>query len=121
MNVYEQTVSDELKRWQHRMERRPSFSGRMAAKLQARINRMIPEKVHRVITAAIRHMTQAICFGAAFTTRAPLLDTRLEERERKVRERIKFYRNTAAAEGAITGAGGILLGLADFPIWLGLK
>ena len=36
-------------------------------------------------------------------------------------ERIKFYRNTAAAEGALTGAGGILLGLADFPLWLSLK
>jgi uncharacterized protein (DUF697 family) len=45
----------------------------------------------------------------------------LEEREIKVKEKIRFYRNTAAAEGAITGAGGILLGLADFPIWLTLK
>jgi uncharacterized protein (DUF697 family) len=38
-----------------------------------------------------------------------------------VLRRIRFYRNTAAAEGAITGAGGILLGLADFPLWLSLK
>lgn len=36
-------------------------------------------------------------------------------------ERIKFYRNTAAVEGGITGAGGILLGLADFPLLLALK
>lgn len=32
-----------------------------------------------------------------------------------------MYRNTAAVEGGITGAGGILLGLADFPILIGIK
>jgi uncharacterized protein (DUF697 family) len=36
-------------------------------------------------------------------------------------EKIKFYKHTAAAEGGITGAGGILLGLADFPLLLGIK
>ena len=39
----------------------------------------------------------------------------------KVKQRIKIYKNTAATEGALTGAGGILLGLADFPLWLTLK
>lgn len=31
------------------------------------------------------------------------------------------YKKIAAAEGAGTGAGGILLGLADFPLLLGIK
>jgi hypothetical protein len=34
----------------------------------------------------------------------------------KVRTRIKWYRNSASAEGAITGAGGILMGFADFQL-----
>src|SRR5207244_11091475 len=34
---------------------------------------------------------------------------------------IKIYRNTASAEGAITGAGGFWLGLADFPILVAIK
>ena len=34
---------------------------------------------------------------------------------------IKTYKHTAAVEGGVTGAGGILLGLADFPILLGIK
>jgi hypothetical protein len=42
-------------------------------------------------------------------------------REAAVKKRIDLYRNTAAVEGGITGAGGILLGLADFPILLGIK
>lgn len=44
-----------------------------------------------------------------------------EQIERQVTERIKFYKNTAAAEGGITGAGGILLAIADFPLLLTIK
>src|SRR4029079_13730350 len=35
--------------------------------------------------------------------------------------RIEFYKKTAAVEGGVTGAGDLLLGLADFPILIGLK
>jgi hypothetical protein len=43
------------------------------------------------------------------------------EREEAVLKKIGWYRKTAAIEGGITGAGGILLGLADFPILISLK
>jgi hypothetical protein len=118
---YEDVVLTELVMWKRKMKRSPSFTGTLAKKLQTRINTMIPEKVHRFFTEAIKNMTEAVCLGAEFTSSAPLLDAKLEMRETLVRDRIKFYRNTASAEGAITGAGGILLGLADFPIWLGIK
>lgn len=36
-------------------------------------------------------------------------------------EKISTYRKTAAVEGAGTGAGGILLGIADFPLLLSIK
>jgi hypothetical protein len=117
----DENIVYELERWQQRMKRKISFTGRLARRLQVRINRAIPEKIHTAITTAIKQMTRAVCLGAEFTTSTPLEHETLEERERKVAERIKFYRNTAAIEGAVTGAGGILLGLADFPIWLGLK
>ncbi len=45
----------------------------------------------------------------------------LANRETLVEEKINFYRTTAAAEGGITGAGGLLLGLADFPLLIGIK
>jgi uncharacterized protein (DUF697 family) len=117
----EEKIVYELERWQQRMKREISFTGRLARKLQIRINRVIPEKVHHAITTAIKQMTRAVCLGAEYTTPTPLDHESLAERELKALERIKFYRNTAAIEGAVTGAGGILLGLADFPIWLGLK
>jgi hypothetical protein len=118
---YDEILGLELESWQRKMRRKPSFVNALSKKLQRRINNVIPEKIHVAITAAIKQMTRAVCVGAEFTTPIPLITDSTEEREQKVKERIKFYRNTATAEGAITGAGGILLGLADFPIWLTLK
>lgn len=121
MSPYDQTALYELVRWKDRMKRKPSFVNALSKKLQIRINSVIPEKVHLAITNAIKQMTRAVCFGAEFTTAEPLRDGTLQEREVKVHERIRLFKNTATAEGAITGAGGILLGLADFPLWLTLK
>lgn len=121
MTEYEQQVQEEVAAWQKKMKASPSFFGGVAKNLQTRINRVIPEKIHAAFTLAIKQMTRAVIFGSGFTTARPLADVALEERELKVKQRIKFYKNTAATEGAITGAGGILLGLADFPIWLTLK
>lgn len=45
----------------------------------------------------------------------------MQEQEELVGKRIEFYKNTAAVGGGITGAGGILLGFADFPILIGLE
>jgi hypothetical protein len=38
-----------------------------------------------------------------------------------LKQKIAAFRKTAAVEGAGTGAGGILLGLADFPLLLTIK
>ena len=121
MTAYEQQAMDELAKWQQKMQLSPSFFGGLAKNLQTRINKIIPEKIHVAITAAIKQMTRAVIFGSGFTTASPLAEASLEDQELKVLQRVKFYTNTAATEGAITGAGGILLGLADFPIWLTLK
>ena len=121
MTLYEKQILSELDAWQRRMQKPPSYSSQLAKQFQNKINKAIPEKIHKGITLAIRQMTRAVFFGAGFTTRTPVKPATLESCEQKVLQRIRFYRNTAAAEGAVTGAGGILLGLADFPIWLTLK
>ena len=121
MTLYESHRLAELEVWKSRMQAAPSFSSQLAKRLQNRINRAIPEKIHQAITTAIKQMIRAVLFGAGFTTKPPVRPESLESCEVKVLERIRFYRNTAAAEGAITGAGGRLLGLADFPLWLTLK
>jgi hypothetical protein len=89
--------------------------------LQTKVNSWIPEKVHVAITATIKQMIRGVLFGAKHTTTDALSNASLEERENAVRKKIDTYRKTAAVEGGITGAGGILLGLADFPILIGIK
>ena len=108
-------------RWKAAMQKPPSLINRASKRMQEKINSVIPEKVHAAITVAIKQMTRMVIFGAEVSTAPPPLDLNLDIREYLVRERIKFYRNTATAEGAVTGAAGFLLGLADFPLWLSLK
>ena len=121
MDKYQKEARSELVAWQKKMVRRPSLLNKFSSKLQTKVNNWIPEKIHVAITTAIKQMIRGVLFGATYTTAKPLLDKSLEVREATVQERVKMYRNTAAVEGGITGAGGILLGLADFPILLGIK
>lgn len=121
MTHYEQHAYHELEKWKLTIRKRPSLLNNAAKILQDRINRWIPEKIHNTITITIEKMVKAVLFGAKYTTREPRKDSSLQLREAFVKERIEFYRKTASAEGAVTGAGGILLGLADFPILIGIK
>lgn len=118
---YEMQVNKELKVWQKKMLRRPSLFGNISRRIQAKINNQIPEKVHVAITVAIKQMLRAVLFGSKLTTSSGLKNVSLKQREVAVRRKINVYRKTAAVEGGITGAGGILLGLADFPILVGIK
>lgn len=121
MTPYEKQAYHELEIWKLKIRKRPSLLNSAAKSLQNRINRIIPEKIHNAITLTIEKMVKAVLFGAKYTTKEPKQHDSLQLREAFVKERIEFYRKTASAEGAVTGAGGILLGLADFPILIGIK
>lgn len=121
MSSYEKKAARELKRWQKKMKQRPSLINKLSKGLQTRVNKLIPEKVHQVFTVAIEKMVRGVLAGSGLITPKPLRHVEFMTRELLAREKMKVYRNTATAEGAITGAGGILLGLADFPLWLTVK
>ena len=121
MDVYEEAVRNEVIVWQKKMVKRPSFMNRVSKKIQTKVNSWIPEKVHNAITVAIKQMIRGVLFGAKHTTSETLSNANLQEREKAVQSKIDIYRKTAAIEGGITGAGGLLLGLADFPILIGIK
>ena len=120
-NTYYSEAEADLKKWQMEMLRNPGFLNSISKRIQTKINNWIPEKVHRVVTTTMKQMIKAVLFTAKYSTAKATTDVSFEQSERRVMERIEFYRNTAAVEGGITGAGGILLGLADFPILLSLK
>lgn len=121
MMDYEQTAFDELKRWQKEMLRKPSMLNQLSKKVQAKLNSYIPEKIHNAITTAIKQMVRGVLFGAQYTSKKPSSISTLQQTEEAVERLIKTYKHTAAVEGGVTGAGGILMGLADFPILLGIK
>ena len=114
MTGYERIAHRELIAWQKKMLRRPSLANKLSKKLQTKINTWIPEKVHK-------QMIRGVLFGAKHTSADTLVNASLEVREEAVFKKIDWYRKTAMVEGGITGAGGILLGLADFPLLLGIK
>lgn len=121
MHNYEDIALKELKTWQKKMLRRPGFFNNFSKRMQVKINSYIPEKVHKAITVALKQMIRGVLFGAKKMTGYSLPFPDLETKEIAVLKKIKVYRHTAAVEGGITGAGGILLGLADFPILIGIK
>jgi EcsC family protein len=121
MAAYEDVARLELQRWQQDMLREPALWDRAARGLQARLNSYIPERVHETVTSVIKQMTRAVITGSHYTAPVPLREGTLADREARVAQKIDVYRRTAAAEGGITGAGGFLMGLADFPLLLGIK
>ncbi len=118
---YNNHILKELEAWQKDMLRDPSLFNRLSKKVQVKINSYIPEKLHEAITSAIKQMIRGVLFGVKTVTAAPEKIISLEMTENVIKEKIEWYKKTAAAEGGITGAGGILLAFADFPILIGIK
>ena len=50
-----------------------------------------------------------------------LVDITLEARDKLLADKLSTYRKTAVLEGAGTGAAGLLVGMADFPLLLSIK
>lgn len=118
---YEQIAFDELLGWKKEMLRRPSFLNKLSKQLQVKLNSYIPEKIHNAITTTIKQMVRSVLFGAEFTARIPATVNSLQQTEVAIQKLITTYKHTAAVEGGVTGAGGILMGFADFPILLVIK
>lgn len=121
MTGYEATAYRELTEWQKKMLQKPGILNSLSKRIQTKVNSWIPEKIHQAITATIKQMIRGVLFGAGITTSESIRYPNLQECEEAVLKKIDLYRKTAAVEGGVTGAGGILLGLADFPILIGIK
>lgn len=121
MESYEIKALQELRFWKQRMQKSPSLTNKMTEQVQKKMNDFIPEKIHRIITLSIKQMVRAVLTGSKYITQEPQHFDSLEAGEKKVEQRIRFYTRSGAAEGGITGAGGFLMSLADFPLLLSLK
>lgn len=122
LTVYEQQMAKLLIRWEKELTKPPGRLEKTSKAVQMRVNRVIPEKVHTTITTAVKGIVQTALFSMDYIPKnEPLSFLSLAMRDHKAEELISFYKKLAAAEGAGAGAGGILLGIADFPILIGIK
>ncbi|WP_407654521.1 EcsC family protein [Catalinimonas niigatensis] len=121
LRSYEGKAMAELVIWEERMQKGPNLIDKLSKEIQHKINTIIPEKFHQAVTLAIKQMVRSILFGSEFTTKKPLTGLSFQEREVKAQRCINIYNKLAATEGGITGAGGFLMAMADFPLFLSLK
>ncbi|MDY0235764.1 MAG: EcsC family protein [Gudongella sp.] len=121
MSSYENRARQELNIWKKNMEKRPSISQRISKGTQKRINDLFPEKYHEFITSTVKNITKLALFGSKFGKGKPLYGYTLAQREKILKEKTNFYSTAATLEGAATGAGGIVSGLADFPLLMTIK
>ena len=122
MNQYEVQVYDEVVVWKRKICKKPKMVQRLTKQAQLKINQKIPDKAHEIITDGIKNFVKMTLTGSEMTTRKNYgVDLTLEERDRLLDEKLSVYRRTAVLEGAGTGAAGLLVGLADFPLLLSIK
>ena len=107
--------------WRARRLTRPGLWGKATRGAQDRINRIIPERVHAIVTAGVEAMTKGILFGSDLIQTRPVADGSLAAREQRARAAIRTYRNPAGVEGGVAGAGGFVLAAADFPALMAIK
>ncbi|MFC7784834.1 MULTISPECIES: EcsC family protein [unclassified Rossellomorea] len=113
---------EELDSWKRKFSRKSSIFQRVSKQAQTKVNQLIPEKAHKLVTESIKRMVEVTLKGSEWVPLHQIsLRPSLEGRERLMMERMEFYRKAATIEGAGTGAGGIFLGLADFPLLLSIK
>ena len=122
MGEYEVKAYAEVLEWKRKMLKRPKMVQRLSKRVQLKINEKIPDKAHEIITDAIKKFVKVTLAGSRLTTKISQLENgTLEQRDKQLDEKLSIYRKTAVVEGAGTGAGGFLLGLADFPALLSIK
>ncbi|WRP08022.1 EcsC family protein [Rossellomorea aquimaris] len=113
---------EELDSWRRKFSRKSSIFQRVSKQAQTKVNQWIPEKAHKVVTESIKKMVEVTLKGSEWVPLQQVpVEPSLKEREALMKERMEFYRKAATIEGAGTGAGGIFLGLADFPLLLSIK
>ncbi|WP_096188227.1 EcsC family protein [Evansella halocellulosilytica] len=122
MSSFDERIDRELARWERKVVKPQSITGKFAKGWQNKINQKIPDKVHDTVSSSVKQMIRATLVGSDYLSdQETVFDRSLEEREELIDKKVEMYKRSAAVEGAGTGAGGIFLGLADFPLLLSIK
>ncbi|SEN99612.1 EcsC protein family protein [Amphibacillus marinus] len=122
MTEYEQLVLKEIEQWRKQLDKRPGIFSQMTKQAQAKLNNLIPQKAHDIITESIKQMVKATLVGSYVTTnKTQQVGESLYEKDQLLHEKFKAFQKAAVIEGAGTGVGGFVLALTDFPLLLSIK
>lgn len=120
--LYEKHVQGELERWERDILKRSGLLERASKGVQGKINGMLPKRMHNAITLTVKALVKTVLFGLDLVPKGqPRQGLSLEARDRLAEDLLAKYQKIAVAEGVGTGAGGILLGMADFPALIAIK
>ncbi|MDF2606332.1 MAG: transporter-associated protein EcsC [Bacillales bacterium] len=115
-------ITNEIEMWKSKIYKKNSLFSRSAKHLQNKINSKIPENYHAKISGIIKNFCEACLSGSKYISNEKLEPNRtIEQADKLLNDKLSYYKKIAVAEGAGTGAAGLLIGLADFPLLLGLK
>ncbi|MCG8395897.1 EcsC family protein [Bacillus atrophaeus] len=113
---------NEAFQWKMRFLRKSSMFERFSKGVQMKVNERIPEKIHAAVTESIKKMVEATMLGSNMTAfKKDTSSLSVREKNKLAKKTIASYQKMAAAEGIGTGAGGFMLGVADFPLLLSIK
>ncbi|MDS9998202.1 EcsC family protein [Bacillus atrophaeus] len=113
---------NEAFQWKMRFLRKSSMFERFSKGVQMKVNERIPEKIHAAVTESIKKMVEATMLGSNMTAfKKDTSSLSVREKDKLAKKTIASYQKMAAAEGIGTGAGGFMLGIADFPLLLSIK
>src|SRR5690554_1333388 len=97
-----------------KLRKKKSRIEKLSKRAQTKLNSFIPAKAHQAITEAIKLMVKTVLTGSEIVSRNAFPSAyTLEEKEKLLLQQLDKYRKAATVEGAGTGAGGFLLGMAD--------
>lgn len=110
-----------MQNWKVQMRKKPNIIDNISKETQRKMNSILPDQYHNILTSAIKNLTKLVLFGSKYVSKPPLENISLLEREKILKSTTEKYTRTATIEGAATGAGGIVLGLSDLPLLLSIK
>lgn len=126
MDPYERRVRLTLERWQSDMKwHRPGLLRTWSLRWQRKLDGLIPLKVHDAMAQGVRIGVSSLLGGLSLipvdNKRLTPFPPLLEEADRHLPPLLDTYKKWAAAEGAGTGAGGLILAAVDFPALISIK
>lgn len=122
MGRYEELVIDEIREWEKLLLKKPAIYQKAAKSVQRKINQKIPQRFHDMVTTSFKGMVKTVITGSDWLDRSAVkTGQNLEECDELLQQKVKQYKKVALVEGAATGAGGFMLGVADLPLLLSIK